>query len=213
MRNVILCCTAALVLAACAEPVRYSYPPPYEAPMAPPAPRPASPPSYAAPTPPRSVKPLGMGRLTAKNVGDYMDNEERDLRADLKGSGVGVTRPGDTITLFLRSDILFALNSADLSPRAMQILAAIAAAVAKYDSTGLTVNGYTDTAGAFDRNIQISQERAAAVAKALAADGVDAHRIVSQGLGATHLKIPTGPNISEPRNRRVEILITPEMKG
>lgn len=213
MRYAILSCAALLVLASCAQPPRYSYPPAYEAPMAPPAPHRSRAPSYAAPTPPRSVKPLAMGQLTAKNVGTYMDGEEHDLRADLKGSGVGVTRPGDAITLFLRSDVLFAPNSTNVSPRGMQILAAVAAAVAKYDSTALAVNGYTDTTGAPDRAIQISQERADAVAKALASDGVAAHRIIARGLGATHLKIPTGPNVGEPRNRRVEILITPEMKG
>jgi len=217
MRLAPAACYAFFVLAACAQQPHYTYPPPYEAPVAPQARQPRSmppPTNYAAPTPPvRAVTPLRAGLLTAKNVGDYMDGEERELRADLKGSGVGVSRPGDTINLFLRSDFIFEPDSTELSPHAMQIIAAIAAIAEKYDSTALVVNGYTDTTGTPDQDLTVSQRRADAVAKALVQAGVDPHRMVSHGLGATHLKIPTGPNISEQRNRRVEILITPKMAG
>ena len=215
MRKIIVLYASALVLAACGGPDHYSYPPAYQAPMAPPQPRPAPPPpSYAAPTPPpRSVKPLGAGVLTAKNVGGYIDAEEHELRVDLKASGVGVSRPGDAITLFMRADVLFSPNGTTLTPRANQILSAVASVAAKYDSTMLTVNGYTDTAGPPEHNMQLSQARADAVSKALANAGVDPHRITSYGFGATRLKIPTGPDKSEPRNRRVEILITPKMTG
>lgn len=215
MRNAILCCVAAIVLANCAEePRHYSYPPPSEAPVAPPAARPApAAPAYVAPTPPRGVKPLGAGVLTARSAGGYIDGEERELRADLRGSGVGVSRPGDQIALYVRDDILFSGNSRNFTARASQVLSAIAAVLVKYDSTLITVSGYTDTAGDPDRAIQASQERADAVAKALMGAGIDPHRISAHGLGATHLKIPTGPNTSEPRNRRIEIVITPRMAG
>jgi outer membrane protein OmpA-like peptidoglycan-associated protein len=215
MRKTLLFCAVAIALSACAEPKPYSYPPLYEAPLAPPQRRPPPPsPHYVAPTPvARNVKPLGLGPLTDKNVGLYMDGEEREMRAGLRGSGVGVGRPGDSILLLLRSDVLFARDSTNLSSRGAQILSEIAAVAEKYDSTVITANGYTDTADPPDRDMQVSQERADAVAKALVAAGIDAHRVAAHGLGATHLKIPTGPNKSEPRNRRVEILIAPKMAG
>ena len=215
MRKIVVLCASALAMAACG-PTHYSYPPAYEAPMAPqPEPRPAPPPSYTAPTPPpKVVKPLALGVLTAKNVGGYIDNEERELRADLHGSGVLVSRPGDAITLLMRGDALFtSRDSTTLSAHGSQVLSAVAAVVGKYDSTALTVNGYTDTVGPPDKNLQLSQARADAVAKALSSSGVDAHRITSYGFGDTRLKIPTGPGKSEPRNRRVDILITPKMKA
>lgn len=212
MRKSVLLCSVALVLAGCTEsPPHYVYPPQYEAPMAPQPARPVQPPSYVAPRAPHTSKPLDQGALTAKNVGDYIDNEEREMRADLRGSGVGITRPGDRIALLLRSDFIFAPNSRNLTSRAAQIVAAIAAILVKYDSTLLTVNGYTDTTGSPDRDVLLSQERADAVARALIDAGVDSRRIAVHGLGATHLKIPTGPNVAEPRNRRVEILIAPRM--
>jgi outer membrane protein OmpA-like peptidoglycan-associated protein len=211
MQKAFILCAAAVLLAGCEEP-HYSYPPPPEAPMAPqPMARPA-PRSYSTPAPaPRTVKPLRMGLLTAKNVGDYMDNEEKELRANLRGSGAGVGRPGDAMTVYLRNDVLFEPDSVKLSPHGTQILFAIAAVSAKYDSTAIAVNGYTDTSGSPDRDLQLSQQRAAAVSEVLVTGGIDAHRIETHGFGATHLKIPTGAGMSEPRNRRVEIVITPKM--
>ena len=209
---------ATLLVAACG-PTHYAYPPPAEAPMAPqPQPRPNPPaPAYTAPAPapaPKSVKPLNEGALTAANVGGYIDNEEKELRANLHGTGVLVSRPGDAITLLIRADALFnGRDSTTLSPHGGQVISAIGAIAAKYDSTALTVNGYTDTVGSSDSNMKLSQARADAVAKELGSRGVDAHRITSYGFGDTRLKIPTGAGKNEPRNRRVDILITPKMKA
>jgi outer membrane protein OmpA-like peptidoglycan-associated protein len=199
-------------LAACTQEPRYTYPPAYEAPMAPSGRHAPSEPAYSAPAlPPGGIKPLRIGLLTAKNVGAYMDGEEQDLRIALRDSGAGVARPGDTIVLYLRDDLLFAGNSFTLSPRAEQILSAIAEVAAKYDSTLVAINGYTDTTGTSDSNMRLSQERADAVAHALSTLGIDARRILARGFGSTHLKVPTGANVGEPRNRRIEIVITPKM--
>lgn len=199
-------------LAACTEKPHYSYPPAYEAPMAPPQRHAVSAPPYSALMPPsEGIKPLRIGSLTAKNVGGYMDSEEHEFRTALRGSGTGVARPGDMIVLYLRDDLLFSGNTLALSPRAEQILRAVAVVAAKYDSTLLAINGYTDTAGAPDESMRLSEQRADAVAHALLASGIDTHRIAAHGYGAAHLKIPTGPDMRESRNRRVEIVITPKM--
>ena len=47
------------------------------------------------------------------------------------------------------------------------------------------------------------------LAHALAHAGVPANRISAQGYGETHLRFATGDHKKEPRNRRVEIVITP----
>ena len=218
MRLALIVCLA--VLAACTEEPRDNdFPPPPRG--APPAshevhaPREArSAPLSLASAPALkvgNVKPLRLGLLTTKNVGDYMDAEERELRAALRGSGAGVARPGDTIDIYLRDDILFRGKTPELSPRAVEILSAVATVVVKYDSTFLSIEGYSDTAGTSEAEMQSSQERADVVAHALVATGIGSNRISAHGFGATHLKIPTGPDRREPRNRRIEIAITPKM--
>ena len=53
----------------------------------------------------------------------------------------------------------------------------------------------------------LSLRRANNVAAQLVADGVSKNDIVIKGFGETHLLVPTGPNVREPQNRRVEIIL------
>ena len=58
-----------------------------------------------------------------------------------------------------------------------------------------------------------SQKRAKAVADVLIADGVSGNRVSSEGFGEARLKVKTGDHVKEPRNRRVEIRISPQATG
>ncbi len=69
------------------------------------------------------------------------------------------------------------------------------------------MNGYTDTSGSAKYNQGLSVRRAQAVAAELVKDGVPRQAITIQGFGETHLLVPTGPNVREPQNRRVEIIL------
>jgi outer membrane protein OmpA-like peptidoglycan-associated protein len=73
----------------------------------------------------------------------------------------------------------------------------------------IEVDGYTDTTGTHEYNERLSQARADALAFRLVRHGVNRGRIVTHGLGETQLAMPTGNNVSEPRNRRVVIRILP----
>ena len=49
----------------------------------------------------------GIGALSGGAIGDYMDRQEAELRAQLQGTGVSVTRNGDRIILNMPSNITF----------------------------------------------------------------------------------------------------------
>jgi len=155
----------------------------------------------------------GTGKLASAEAGNYMDQEERELRQRLRARGVSVRRQGDSILLTIGNDILFDTGSADLSPRAGQIVAAMADVLMRYNKTFVQVGGYSDTTGSPDQNLKLSQARAEAMANRLTERGVDSARVSEQGYGETHLKIPTGDHVNEPRNRRVEIRIVPHTEG
>jgi len=159
------------------------------------------------------VEPIGAGALTVAAVEAYMDGQEKELRTALRGSGIVVSRKGDDLALGIRSDLLFAPNSVALTARGSEVLGAMARVLRRYDSTQLRVSGYTDTTGTAQRNLDVSQKRADAVADGLARNGVDRSRVSAQGFGQTDLRIPTGLDIDEPRNRRIEIEIAPRMKA
>jgi outer membrane protein OmpA-like peptidoglycan-associated protein len=87
------------------------------------------------------------------------------------------------------------------------VLEPLAAVLRGYPHTVIQVSGFTDTWGAPEQNLALSQKRAKAIADALIHEGLPAARISAQGFGATHLRVATGDNKKEPRNRRTELLI------
>ena len=73
--------------------------------------------------------------------------------------------------------------------------------------TRIEVNGYTDTSGTPQYNQGLSVRRARAIQAELVRNGVPQNSITIQGFGENNLLVPTGPNVREPQNRRVEIVI------
>ena len=103
--------------------------------------------------------------------------------------------------------VFFDWDKATLTPRAREIVKEAADNSTHVQYTQIEVNGYTDTSGSPKYNMALSIRRANAVAAELVRDGVPKTAIAIQGFGETHLLVPTGANVREPQNRRVEIVI------
>ena len=69
----------------------------------------------------------------------------------------------------------------------------------------ILVIGHTDTVGGLTYNDKLSLARAERVREMLVALGLSVERIQTAGRGKRELLISTEDNVSEPRNRRVEI--------
>jgi outer membrane protein OmpA-like peptidoglycan-associated protein len=69
----------------------------------------------------------------------------------------------------------------------------------------IAVIGHTDTVGELEVNDGLSAQRAEKVKGFLVETGIPADRVMTAGRGKRELLVPTGDNIDEPRNRRVEI--------
>lgn len=103
--------------------------------------------------------------------------------------------------------VFFDWDKATLTDRARQIIKEAADNSTRVQYTRIEVNGYTDTSGTPQYNQGLSMRRARAVAGELVRDGVPQSAITTQGFGETHLLVSTGPNVREPQNRRVEIVV------
>lgn len=136
-----------------------------------------------------------------------MDAQETDLRAYLRGQGLLVARRGDTLAITVPTDKLF--EKGRISTWGNALLQTLAQVMAHYDHTLIDINAYTDARSGEEKDQSRSQKRAEAVAGGLEHNGIAASRIKASGLGVTHLRV-TNPN--DPRNRRVEIKITPNPK-
>jgi outer membrane protein OmpA-like peptidoglycan-associated protein len=89
----------------------------------------------------------GVGALAGGAVGNYMDRQEMELREELAGSGVSVTRVGDNITLNMPGNITFATDSADLSADFYDVLNSVSKVLNEYNKTVVEVAGHTDSTG------------------------------------------------------------------
>jgi outer membrane protein OmpA-like peptidoglycan-associated protein len=69
----------------------------------------------------------------------------------------------------------------------------------------IVVIGHTDSVGSLEFNDQLSRARADRMREMLIQMGLPADRIQAAGRGKRELLVPTDDNVSEPRNRRVEI--------
>ena len=105
----------------------------------------------------------------------------------------------------------FQTGSATLTPPAREILDELGRALSSQALSRyrFRIEGHTDTTGDPAVNLALSGRRAVAVANYLADKfGVDRARLEAVGKGDTALLVPTGPQVSEPRNRRVQVVNT-----
>jgi len=140
-------------------------------------------------------------------------NKQAQLTQELGASGFE-TRVDDRGVTVLVTDVLFDFDSAELTPAGNAAVAKIAEIVKRLaPANRLICEGHTDARGADAYNFELSLRRARRVGDALAAAGLDAKRIITQGLGETRpLAQETKPDGSDDpegraRNRRVEVVI------
>lgn len=155
----------------------------------------------------------GVGALAGGAVGQYMDRQEAKLRSQLAGSGVSVTRNGDTITLNMPGNITFKTDSADVNAGFYDVLNSVSLVLKEYDKTILEVAGHTDNTGSAQYNQALSERRATSVAQYLESHGVNSQRVMTVGAGETHPIAPNGTSAGRQANRRVELSLEPITQG
>jgi outer membrane protein OmpA-like peptidoglycan-associated protein len=151
----------------------------------------------------------GIGALGGGAVGAYMDRQQRELEAELSGSGVGVARQGDNLVLRMPSDVTFASNQSAVNTRFYATLDDVTAVLNRYDQSIIDIVGHADSDGADDYNLNLSRERASSVARYMVDRGVLADRLYVDGRGESAPIATNATAEGKAQNRRVEILIRP----
>ena len=151
----------------------------------------------------------GIGALGGGAVGAYMDRQQRELEAQLSGSGVGVARQGDNLVLRMPSDVTFASNQSSINPAFNATLDDVAAVLNRYDQSIVDIIGHADSDGAEDYNLDLSRRRASSVAQYLVNRNVLPDRLYVDGKGESAPIASNATAAGKAQNRRVEILIRP----
>jgi outer membrane protein OmpA-like peptidoglycan-associated protein len=151
----------------------------------------------------------GVGALAGGAIGNYQDRQEAELRAELEGTGVSVTRIGDNITLNMPGNVTFATDSSDLSPAFFDVLNSVGKVLGEFDQTVVEVAGHTDSTGSDAYNQSLSERRSAAVSTYLQAQGVLSQRLITVGMGEAYPVADNATSDGRQLNRRVEITMVP----
>ncbi|MDZ7644277.1 MAG: OmpA family protein [Woeseiaceae bacterium] len=157
----------------------------------------------------RALIGAGVGALAGGAVGNYMDRQEAELRAELQGTGVSVTRVGDNITLNMPGNITFATDSANLNPAFFDVLTSVGKVMTEFDKTVVEVAGHTDSTGSSAYNQGLSERRAQSVARYLQNQGILSQRLITIGLGEDMPVADNSTASGRQANRRVEITMVP----
>jgi outer membrane protein OmpA-like peptidoglycan-associated protein len=142
-------------------------------------------------------------------IGNSLDKQEAELRAQLANDGITITNTGDRLIVSLPQDITFATDSFSVRPSLQSDLGKVASHLLKYPDSTVQIIGHTDSEGDATYNLGLSQRRADAVADVLQSNGVTYNRLQITGRGEEQ---PVASNLTaegRAQNRRVEIVVIP----
>jgi outer membrane protein OmpA-like peptidoglycan-associated protein len=125
------------------------------------------------------------------------------------------------LTILCMSDVLFDFNQATLKPEAADKLARVAKIVASHPELRVEIEGYTDSAGDDQYNLELSRKRALAVRDFLGQQvrdflgqqGIDTERAAARGLGEAQPVASNDTPAGRQQNRRVEPILSGDELG
>lgn len=144
-------------------------------------------------------------------VPDYKDkcpNTPMGVKVDADGCPIPVPTKSAEVTeagTWIYKDIQFEVNKSDLKPSSYPTLDEIAGALKAQTGLNIEIQGHTDSTGAHDYNMGLSQKRAQSVRSYLMSKGIDGARMTSKGYGPDRPIASNTTKDGRARNRRVEI--------
>ena len=156
----------------------------------------------------------GIGALSGAAIGNYMDRQERELRAKMAGTGVTVERVSEKeIALMMPSDITFDVDRAEVKNEFRNVINSLGEALKSQPSTTIDIIGHADSSGADAHNQALSERRAQSVAYWLQDQGVQAPRLMAFGRGEMEPVASNDTPQGRASNRRVEVKVRALTEG
>lgn len=127
--------------------------------------------------------------------------QEADIKARF---GAAMNARPEEPKLFV---LQFESGAATLTEDSRALVKDIMHTIKERASLDVSVVGHTDTAGSAELNNQLARQRAEVVAKLLRETGADSRIFEITSHGKSMPIVPTGDNVPEPKNRRVEVTV------
>jgi outer membrane protein OmpA-like peptidoglycan-associated protein len=151
-----------------------------------------------------ATPPVGVEHVTLPG-GKVLDLQPKSLNYDLQAFLASSAAAPRTFTF---DKLNFDTASSSIRPDDQQTLSALSQILAAYPKTGVRLVGYADARGTDSTNVKLGADRAASVAKALAAAGVDPKRIATASGGDSNPVATNGTASGQFANRRTELVVT-----
>jgi outer membrane protein OmpA-like peptidoglycan-associated protein len=152
-----------------------------------------------------------VGGVAGGVIGNKMDKQAREIETALPGADV--ERVGEGIKLVLGENaVRFDTNKSTLTAAAKANLDKLVPVFNQYPDTDINIYGYTDSTGAADYNLKLSDQRAASVKAYLVGKGLANARFKTTGLGIADPIASNETVDGRSKNRRVEFAITANEK-
>lgn len=157
----------------------------------------------------KGIAGAGIGAAVGGVIGQQLDRQAADLRTSIPNEDVQIVNTGSELRVTMPQELLFAVDSAELSGARTSELRALAFNLNEYPNSDVIVTGHTDNTGSEAYNYDLSQRRASSVSNVLVSAGVDPSRVRSFGQGETNPIATNDTEFGRSQNRRVDITIRP----
>lgn len=140
------------------------------------------------------------GAILGGAVGNYFDKQAKELAEIAE-----VVKTNDGLRVTLKNEILFSVNSAELSADAQKTLSDLNRVLKKYPENIIVVEGHTDNTGSEATNQSLSEKRAKAVYDYLLGTGLKTYSMSYKGFGLTQPVADNSTEDGRAKNRRVNL--------
>ena len=104
----------------------------------------------------------------------------------------------------------FDTGKAEIKQEDYALLAKLEKAIGTFDNASVVIEGHTDSQGADDNNLELSEQRAAAVLSYLSANiNIDKSRFSTTGYGESKPVANNETKLGRTQNRRIDVIIIP----
>jgi outer membrane protein OmpA-like peptidoglycan-associated protein len=148
-----------------------------------------------------------VGGAAGGYIGNRMDRQAERIETEIPGAEVVRVGEGISVTFDEKSGVYFDTNKSAINAASTVTLNKLAAIFKDYPNSNILIEGHTDSTGADDYNMTLSQRRAQSVAKYLGEKGLDTGRFTTAWYGETQPKYDNTTAEGRSKNRRVELAI------
>tara|TARA_R110002020_G_scaffold21009_6_gene71375 strand:- start:32025 stop:32717 length:693 start_codon:yes stop_codon:yes gene_type:complete len=148
-----------------------------------------------------------VGGAAGGYIGNRMDRQAEKIEQEIPGAEV--TRVGEGINVVFdeSSGVYFDTNKFEIKGQSATTLDKLAGIFKEYPDSNVLVEGHTDSAGADDYNMGLSQRRARAVTDYLVGQGLSSARFTTKWYGEAQPREDNATAEGRAKNRRVELAI------